>query len=134
VNQDCWLLEYPWQFVVRRDIKCWSAGVLEKWSVGFKSGNISEYYYTPEFEGQVSDQPPAGEAASGGDIQYHCAAPRGSTLRRPVSGDFAAGELPLADPILHGVPDSGDKFQRRRLHLLLVSQVTHGAHRCLPVP
>jgi hypothetical protein len=29
VNQDRWLLEYTWQFVVCRHIKCRSAGVLE---------------------------------------------------------------------------------------------------------
>ena len=29
VNQDRWLLEYTWQFVVCRHVKCRSAGVLE---------------------------------------------------------------------------------------------------------
>ena len=29
VNQDCWLLEYPWQFVLCRHVKYRSAGVLE---------------------------------------------------------------------------------------------------------
>ena len=29
VNQDCWLLVYPWQFVVCRHVKCRSSGVME---------------------------------------------------------------------------------------------------------
>jgi hypothetical protein len=59
VNQYCWLLEYPLQFVVCRHVKCRSVGlrlveppvrgaygserVLEKWSVGLKSGNRSDF-------------------------------------------------------------------------------------------
>ena len=34
VNQDCWLLEYPWRFLLGRGVKCWSAGVLECWRNG----------------------------------------------------------------------------------------------------
>ena len=31
VNQDCWLLEYPWPFVLCRHVKCRGAGVMECW-------------------------------------------------------------------------------------------------------
>jgi len=31
VNQDCWLLEYPWQLEKNKD---WSGGVMEYWSGG----------------------------------------------------------------------------------------------------
>ena len=27
VNRNCWLLEYPWQFVLGRHVKCRSAGL-----------------------------------------------------------------------------------------------------------
>ncbi len=52
VNQDCWLLEYPWQLEKNKDWsggvleknKNWSVGVVEYWSVGLKSGNRSDFY------------------------------------------------------------------------------------------
>ena len=31
MNQDCWLLEYPWQLEKNKD---WSGGVMEHWSGG----------------------------------------------------------------------------------------------------
>ncbi len=44
MNQDFCLLVYPWQFVVCRHIKGRSAGAMEYWSVGLKSGNGSDLY------------------------------------------------------------------------------------------
>jgi hypothetical protein len=52
VNQDGWLLAYPWQLEKNKNwsvgvMEYWSGGkeqVLEYWSVGFKSGNRSDFY------------------------------------------------------------------------------------------
>ena len=45
VNQDCWLLKYPWQFVAYQHAMWRSVGVLEYGSVGLKSGKISDFFF-----------------------------------------------------------------------------------------